>query len=1842
MNDQHHIDDQATIAVIGMACRFPGANDPETFWRNLCEGVESIEWIDDAVLEARGVTESTRRNPNYVPAWAGPEGVDQFDAGFFGMTPSEAECMDPQHRLMLECAHEALERAAVPFRDTDRRIGVFGGIGMSLYLTENVYHLVPDPLDRVDGGFSRTMHVGLGNEKCYAASRISHKLNLKGPSLYLDAACATSLVAVHMACKSLLDFECDAAVAGGAKIGVPSGLGYLYEEGGMTTPVAKICAFDASAQGTMFTSGAGMVVLKRLEDAVRDGDDILGLIRGSAINNDGADKVAFTAPSFDGQRSVILEALAFSDVPAESISYVETHGTGTPLGDPIEIGALTAAYRTQTDRTGYCAIGSLKPNIGHMEAASGVAGLIKAVLALRHRKLPPSLNYERPNPEIDFENSPFHVNTALRDWNPPAGMPRRAGVSSFGVGGTNAHLIVEEYVRAPRQRPSRAHQLLLLSAKTDKALNTATTRLADHLRAHPELDLADVASTLQRGRERFSRRRMLVCSGREDALVALDGDHAALASGVADARTPEIAFLFPGQGAQHLEMARALYENERFFREALDECAGLLRPHLDRELVDFLIPAPEHRDEIAALLEQTRYTQPVLFCVEYALARLWRSWGVTPSAMLGHSLGEYVAACLAGVFTLADAIGLVALRGRLMQSMSGGAMLSVALPENEIAPLLGAECGLAAVNAPRACVIAGSEDAIVQVQATLAARGVDARRLKTSHAFHSYMMDPVLDAFRAAVAAVPRSAPGLRFVSNVTGDWITEQDAVSPDYWAAHLRGAVRFADGVETLLRGMPGVLLLEVGPGRVLSGLARQHEAARGRVIPSLGHERDPGDAQAAILDALGRLWLANAAIDWEGFYEDETRYRVTLPTYAYERNRYWVDLPKGPRGRTQATNPDAVRDVADWFYAPAWCQQPRPAATATQASGWLLFADRGGLGDALADALRARGDQVIRVVAGDAYGRSAGTFTLRADAPEDYERLVGELAVDGGVPQGIVHAWCCDPSGDDYTLAQANGFYSLLYLAQSLGARPDPSPLTLTVLSSGLADVTGTEPLDPLKASVLGPVKVVPQEYPDIACRQIDVPGVEMLQGAAELRGLAGQLVAELAVAPVPGARIALRGAHRWVSQFAPLPMTAEIAAQAQPWRTSATYLITGGLGGLGLLFARELARRYRARLVLTGRQALPPRGDWDSQAAHHAPAVRERIRQVQAMEADGAYVLTLAVDVTDHEGMTAAIEQARERFGRIDGVLHCAGIAGGGIVQRKLAAEAEAVLAPKIRGAQVLLDVLQDDPPELVVFHSSLFAVTGGPGQVDYCGANNSLDLLARQLARRGIRALSINWDGWTDVGMAARSSIFGAKPTAERGEAAVREPLSHPLLDDVFADGAQGFEFGFTPDPDRHWVVDEHRMDGRPVMPGTALLEMALAAFRHAQPQAVAVELRDVTFLSPMAVDAEGRTRARLLMTAADGDYGFRIQSAVADGEWSTHALGVITESDADPGRCDLGAMRARCADREWDFAGRERDVLPAGGVLRFGPRWDSVRRIMAGKREAMIDLSLPGAHTQDCAEYRLHPALLDLATGLANGYWLEEHDKMPGEGLYLPFGYQRITVWKPIPASLHAHSVLCTEELGSDSLVLDILLADAEGNMIASIEGFSLRLVQPSVASAPALATPQPESKSRLRTRADGIDPVDGIDAMARILGYGPIPQVIVSTRDLAAVIEVMHAPPQTGEAQSQAHNDRPDLGNEAVPPRNETERTLVGIWQSLLGMKEVGIHDNFFELGGDSLLATQLPNRIRSELEVGIDLAAVFRAPTIAQLAEHVDAKSWASEVPADEADETREVGTL
>jgi phthiocerol/phenolphthiocerol synthesis type-I polyketide synthase E len=899
------------IAIIGMAGRFPGARNLDEFWRNLRDGVESISFFSDDVLAAEGIPAAVLQEPNYVKAGAFVENAEFFDSDFFGFSPREAEMTDPQQRVFLECAWQALEVAGYRADLFPGVIGVFGGASMSAYL----FQLCATPSLVETVGFYRVL---LGNDKDYLPAWVSYKLNLTGPSINIQTACSTSLVAVSIACRSLLNYECDMALAGGASIGAPRKSGYLYQEGGISSPDGHCRSFDVAARGSVPGEGVGIVVLKRLEDALRDRDSIDAVIRSCAVNNDGAHRVSFTAPGVESQAQLMTMGLLTAGVEPRQVAFVEAHGSGTPLGDQIELAALAEAYRGVAP--GSVALGSVKTNIGHAGAAAGIAGLMKAVLALKHRSIPPSLHFTAANPEAGLDATPFYVNRRAVPL-PDTGEPSIAAINSAGMGGTNAHVILEQAPQPSAPQPSRPWQLILLSARTPEALEQAADQFAHHLQSQNGPALADIAYTLQTGRQPFDHRRALVCQDLPTAFTALSQrDPKRLLSGIVSTQNRSVAFLLSGLGDHYPDMGRGLYETESEFRTHVDLCCEILQPILGQDLRSVLYPEPA-ADKISLnstppqlnlrellssrspapctarrSIDQTLVAHPALFVIEYALARLWMSWGVKPNLLLGYSLGEYVAACLAGVLALEDALRLVAIRAKLISELEAGAMLAVMCRDVDLFPFLEPPVYLAGYAGTSLTVLAGPVTAVERLREELLQRRILCRQLSTAHAFHTPHMQRAADPLTSAAKSIRFQPPEIPYVSNVTGAWMTAADATDPSYWARHLCNPVRFSEGLKLL--SATGSVALEIGPGQMLGSLAASGdvESEDAGVVPlaSLPSMFDPRKDTELLMGSLAELWVSGARIDWQAFWKNEIRRRVPLSTYPFQQQRYWVGDP------------------------------------------------------------------------------------------------------------------------------------------------------------------------------------------------------------------------------------------------------------------------------------------------------------------------------------------------------------------------------------------------------------------------------------------------------------------------------------------------------------------------------------------------------------------------------------------------------------------------------------------------------------------------------------------------------------------------------------------------------------------------------------------------------------------------------------------------------------------------------------------------------------------------------------------------------------------------------------
>ncbi|MDO6586292.1 beta-ketoacyl synthase N-terminal-like domain-containing protein [Salipiger sp. 1_MG-2023] len=1826
LQDQHAGEND--IAIVGMAAHLPGAGDILRYWDNLRAGRSSIRKLTEEELRAAGEDPGLMRHKDYVPFAAPLDDFEMFDAEFFGFSPKEAAIMDPQHRQFLECAWEALENAGHVPDSFDGQVGVFSGCGMGSYFYFNICSN-PDLVENT--GMFLLRHTG--NDKDFLTTRASHVLDLHGPSINLQTACSTSLVATHYAVQALLNGECDMALAGGVTIELPQGRGYLYKENEILSPDGACHAFDHRAQGTVFGSGAGVVVLRRLADALADGDHVWAVIKGSAVNNDGAQKAGYLAPSVDGQAAAIAEAQAVAGVSSDTVDYVECHGTGTYLGDPIEVAALTQAFRETSGAQAHCRIGSVKTNIGHLDTAAGVASLIKVSLALHHAEIPPSLGYEAPNPAIGFDGSPFLVNDTLTPWLRGA-HPRRAGVNSLGVGGTNAHVVLQE---APAQAPSDVSdwpfQILTLSARSNGALDAGAKRLAAHLRAHPEQPLADVAWTLKQGRRAFDKRRIVVAQTHEEAANLLDQGDARRVHSHSALDRPEVVFTFPGGGAQYAGMARDLYETEPVFADWMDRGLKTLAEMSDADIKALWLDTdPAQAD---AALKRPSLQLPLIMICEYALAQLWISWGITPVALAGHSMGENTAACLAGVMSFEDCIGLVHLRGRLFDSVPAGGMLSVNLPADQLRPLLGDDLDLGVVNGPELSVASGPVAAVEALQARLTAEDIDCQRIAIDIAAHSRMLDPILKQFRSYLLSIDLHAPQIPLTSNRTGKLMTPEQATSPDYWVDHLRGTVLFADCIGAV--AAKHRILLEVGPGKALSALARQHpDVSANQVLSSLRHRDDRIADDKHMFEVLGRLWALGAEIDWAQVWGDARRARVVLPGYAFQRAPYFI-----APGKAQASAPQYLMrkgEVADWGYKPVW--RPRAAQPPVDVDHglgdadpqvWLMFMDEAGLAARVASRLVAAGHTVVEVRPGDRFTRLADTSYLLAPerGREGYDLLIRDLAQRGHVPTRIAHLWMVTegeshrPGSSFLHRLQEQGFYSLLFLAQAMAEENLPRPLHLSVLTSGAARVRDEALPYPVKATIAGPARVLPRELPGVSVSTCDLTLPVAAQAGifghrkaqaerdAALETLTSQLLEELLSEP-SGAIAALRGAKRYECAMLPVALPAPEVPQG------GTVLITGGFGGIGQTLAQSLAAQG-ANIALVARGALPDRLHWSDYLSRHAPqdATARRIRAVRSLEAAGATVASFAADVCNEGQMRAVRDKIEAQLGKITGVIHGAGVIDDGPLLAKSPASVEDVFTPKIHGTQVLATLFPDGALDWMALFASSSTVTAPAGQVDYVAANEYLNAFAASRAGGKTRVVAINWGIWNEVGMAAEAVA------ARRGEApqAPVEPANVPLLQGKTFD-ARGNRLFTAQYSASDWIIDEHRTKaGDALLPGTGYLALAAEALRaHGEP--AGFEIRDLAFLRPLRVADTGSRDIRVRLTRRGEGYGFDVLADATIGGKRGHAIcaqgRLALMPMARPEPLDLAAIRDRCG-----APARGGKLTTAQEVhLAFGPRWKVLDSRALGAGEGIADLSLAEAAKGDgCL---LHPALMDIATGwamaLIEGY-------QPTH-LWVPVSYARVRVHAPLTDRIVSWVRNAADNrAASETASFDITLCTPEGAVLVEISGFTIhKLAQADVLhSAPRLsaaeletdeteAQPLSAAEERLaHNLSQGILPQEGAEAFGRALALGA-PQVVISSMDLGQLVAQSAA--STAERAEAQSFERPQLDGDFVAPENDVERTLAGFWQDLLGVRQVGIDDSFFDLGGHSLIAVRLFSMVRKTFRVEFPISVLFEAPTIRKCA--------------------------
>jgi acyl transferase domain-containing protein/acyl carrier protein len=1542
------------VAITGLSCRFPGADNSQQFWRNLVGGVESVtRWR----LPQPGQDHDGREA---VVARALLHGVDQFDARFFRFTPKQADIADPQLRLALECAWLALDGANCGNADPDNLVGVFMGASLSTYL---LGHILPNFSSlSSDVGGSQILFT---NDKDFYPTTISHRLDLKGPSVNISTACSTGLVAVHGACQALTTFQCDIALAGASSVLLPQDAP-SYEAGGIYSRDGHCRAFDADAGGTVGGSGCGFVVLKRIEDALRDGDFIHAVILGGAVNNDGNDKVSFAAPSVSGQRAVIEQALANAGVEASSISMVEGHGTGTLLGDAVELEALTGVFADRAIKAGSCALGTVKTNIGHLDTAAGMAGLIKAVLALRHAVIPPSLHFQRPNPQSALDGSAFYVPTAPVAW-PSGHGPRRAGVSAFGIGGTNAHLILQEPPKPPLPDASvRPVHIVTLSAPSATGCAANAQQLADYLREVDDIAIADVAYTLGMCRKAFGHRQIYLAHDRQHLLDLIEADNATTPTPrptpAADMR---VAFTFPQASDGDFAIMKAAYAHEATFRRDIRICMDAVRSIAGAHAVDLCEAFA--RD---ALPEQASLRAAVLFTGQYAMARLWMHWGIRPQAVAGDGDGTWVAACVA-------------------ETLSASEVIAGLLSGTALRPLREAN--------PDITLLATVEAAI------------------------------------AGNAHVAATAPPYR------------------DYFALHFAAH-----------------------PGHV-----GQNPWGAGLHV----WQRSDADTTAAqrLYEGLGTAWVCRLKVDWAAFHGEQARRKLPIPSLPFERSRHWLDAPEvaavpapqaQPIGQA-AHDGDPSSDPGDWCYVPIWkrCLAP-PAPASTQASNrWLLFTVKDRFCAEFATCLKRHGHEVIEVFAGpDFEPVTAARARIDPRRPGDYDALLTDLSRHGMLPDRIVHLWSLPDAPGAGLLSErldeglGLGLHALLSLARALGKAGVTRPVRLTCIYSGVHEVGGEQAPQPQKAALTAALKVIPQEYPNLACLGVDV--VVPDPGSAVEQRLLEHLITECESDPADVV-CAYRGDFRWVEAFEavqlPVPPTPKPRL-----RHGAVYLITGGYGGVGMALAAYLARNVRCDIALLGRSAFAPSEHWQALANSADAADAEQARLASALlalQGEGCRVKLYRADVADRDAMAQAIAEIESDFGTIRGVIHAAGVADtAGIIQNRSQQSTERALWAKVRGAVHLDELLNGRALDFFVLCSSIGSVLHALkfGEVGYVAANDFLDAFAaHRHAREPGLTVSINWTDWLDAGMSARAKARFSRRHGDHASAMLDAP-SHPLLGHGRAGVVDGeLIFENTLRAKDHWVLDGHRIGGIAVLPGTAYIEIAFAAFA-ARTTGQTAEIRDLTLISPLVVSDDDACELRVALTPRENGYWLSIQARKANlsDAWVEHAHAEISALCDNDAAMDAFAGNASMAELDshgkGNSAATETGTAEAGTTdagMRFGGRWRAFEDVLVGNGRGTARLRLPEQYREDLNDYLLHPALLDCAVSFLIPALLEAETEP-----YVPLHYRSVRVRRPgrFPEAVLAHAR--SEQgvvRGGGALTLDARIVDASGAVWVEVDGMT-------------------------------------------------------------------------------------------------------------------------------------------------------------------------------------------
>lgn len=1765
----------AEIAIVGMAGKFPGANSVEELWQNLNLHREGIRSFTKEDLQANRVSDALLDNEHYVKAKGVVSESNSFDAQFFSYSDREASLMDPQLRLLHECAWHALEDAGYAGTDlNDQLVGVFSGASANALWTSQYANTAQK------GGAEAYEIINLINRDFFN-SRLSYKLNLTGPAVTIQTACSTGLVAVHSANQSLLSGDSDIALAGAVSLSLnpalksPEEQGYLYQEGMILSPDGHCRPFDENAKGTVLSDGVGFVVLKRLQDAIDADDRIYAVIKGSAINNDGNAKVGFTAPSVSGQTDVIEAALALADVEPESVGYIESHGTGTNLGDPIEFQSLQQTYGRHGDQP--CYVGSIKSNIGHLDTAAGIAGLIKATLAVQRGSIPGILHFEKPNPKCDLSNSRLHFSAENMKWESDKAL--RAGVSSFGIGGTNAHLILEEYIAQTEEiseenEINSPYEVLPLSAKSEVSLHQYYLSLSPWLAS--KKSIVDVAYSLRYRRTEFASRRALVCDEQGREIYASNPSTFTV--------EPKLYWMFSGQGTQYPSMGRGLYQAEPVYKNSIDRCIGIIQSHGGPDLSEFLID--ENIDETKHLrMASTQVTQLCLFSLEYSLAQLLQSWGFKADAYIGHSLGEYVAACLAGVFSLDDALKIIIARGHLMSKTESGSMLAIHATRDSISLDAWPGLSVAAINSANNFVVSGADADIERLTSYLSGDNINHTILQTSHAFHSSLMDPILDEFRSVLESIQFNEANTPIVSNVSGEWANKIELCDPEYWVSHMRGTVQFKDGIETMLAN-EDVFFLELGPGKTLCSLARQAKniSRSHRFASSLRQSRELEDDRIQPQRMISDLYAAGVKIDWQSI--DKGRGKLcSLPSYVFESKPYLPSF-SGFSGY-------AKRSEEGGFYKEVWHRLEDDSLTAIEDSAQeiIVFHTDRAPQRSLIGKLSLHNASVIEVVAGQEFKRlSDRVYSIRPSELEDYALLVQDLTRVGISPNKILQLWQYDELSDPIA-----HFLCSVLLVQSLAKIGFKDPIDIYAICAGGYRVNGDEIIHPRASLSFGAMRVISQEFANASCYQIDA-------GYTESEATLSKLSELLFVSGLP-LLSAIRGDYLWQRDFKFDRSSVNSKAAPFRFRQQGVYLITGAFGGIGRELAQYLAQICAAKLILVSRND------------------RTNDPLVANLESYGAEILCLTADLSNPEEISNLFNSSNQSFGKLDGIFHCAGLPGDSLILRQNADKSYRTIASKYLSAEKIVELSEINQPEFIVLFSSVTGVLGGMGQLDYCAANAGLDALAESCHAKGRKNVySIRWDAWKETGMAM---------DAFNSDIKVIKKGSHDFLGDLLIESQDRYLFKRKVSVSTCWALAEHIVMGIATLPGSVYTDMAIAAIRNIT-DLEAVQLNDLYFLSPLSLKIDEDADLYTLLERKGDSFSVEIGSFnLKSKHWTAHAKAELTRTntieasavviEAIKQQCQLehlrdiqGAAHLGMLAMRQDLSQTQQDAL-----MKYGDRWSVVKEVWLGEGRALARLQLNSIYQQDLEQMPLHPALLDCALSFYRAF-------LDG-GVYIPISYGLLKQYRAIPAAMYS---LVTLRSKVDSKVgamsFDVNLFTEDGVLIAQVTDFTMRKIDQDFSEKKqSKSNVIPDYVNQYKTLPLGISTADGLQAIESVLTKR-------TSLSLLAVSDfnVRHETAGNGETSLFSleketiveRRPRPDTSAEFVAPKTMTQKIIASIWSEMLGFEKVGIQDDFFELGGDSLLLMQIHKKVQAQIESELAVVELYNFPTIQKLADFID----------------------